>query len=128
MATPLEVLATARYVQLTTFRRDGRPVPTPVWCARRGADIVIWTGPEAGKVKRIRRDPRVSIAPCTARGRPLGRDIDARARILDPAEVDDVFAALGRKYGWQFRLTTLGRTLGRLIGRTPDAAALAVRL
>lgn len=128
MPTPLEVLATARYVQLTTFRRNGRPVPTPVWCARRGDEIVVWTAPDAGKVKRIRHDPRVLIAPCTVRGRPLGREIEGRASIVDPAEVDDVFAALTRKYGWQLRLTTLGRTLGRLVGRTPAAAALAIFL
>lgn len=85
MSTDLERLGAAQYLLLTTFRRDGTPVPTPVWVARDGAELVVFTAPNAGKVKRIRRDGAVRVGPCTMRGRPMGGDVPGRARVLDRA-------------------------------------------
>lgn len=68
MSTDLERLGAAQYLLLTTFRRDGTAVPTPVWVARDGAELVVFTAPNAGKVKRIRRDGAVRVGPCTMRG------------------------------------------------------------
>jgi uncharacterized protein len=78
--------ARQRTVLLTTFRRDGRPVKTPVNIAVDGDRAFIRTWDTAGKVKRIRNTPEVTIAPCTARGRLTGPSIPAHARILTGAE------------------------------------------
>lgn len=72
---------------LVTYRKDGTPVPTPVWFAREGARLFVWTEVNAYKAKRIRRDPRALIAPCTPTGKPLGDPVAATGRVLeDPAE------------------------------------------
>ncbi|HEX7662619.1 MAG TPA: PPOX class F420-dependent oxidoreductase [Pseudonocardiaceae bacterium] len=64
MATELDRLAASRYVLLTTFRKDGRAVPTPVWAARDGQDLVIWTAANTGKIKRLRNNGTVEVSPC----------------------------------------------------------------
>ncbi|WP_306471851.1 PPOX class F420-dependent oxidoreductase [Streptomyces sp. st140] len=64
----VERLAASKYVLLTTFRRDGRAVPTPVWVMRDGDCLAVWSAVEAGKVKRIRNSGRVTVAPCDWRG------------------------------------------------------------
>jgi PPOX class probable F420-dependent enzyme len=79
-------LAQQRTVLLTTFRRDGTPVRTPVSIAVNGDRAFIRSWDTAGKVKRIRNNPAVTIAPCTTRGRPTGPAIPARARILTGEE------------------------------------------
>ena len=61
-------MADHRFVSLTTFRRSGTPVATPVWIARDGDALVVTTIVDSGKVKRARRDPRVELQPCTRRG------------------------------------------------------------
>ena len=73
-------------VLLTTFRRDGTPVKTLVNIAVDGDRAFVRSWDSAGKVKRIRNNPEVTIAPCTARGRPTGPPITARARILTGQE------------------------------------------
>jgi uncharacterized protein len=111
------VLARAKYVLLTTYKRDGTAVPTPVWAVLVGDELQVWTNPAAGKVKRIRRDGHVEIGPCTQRGKPIGRPISAHARILPDTEVDEVMKALVGKYGWQARLTAIPNKLNHLLGR-----------
>src|SRR5918997_770249 len=74
--------ARQRTVLLTTFRRDGTPVRTPVSIAVDGVRAFIRSWDTAGKVKRIRNNRAVTIAPCTARGRPTGPPVPACARIL----------------------------------------------
>ena len=129
METPLDLLARSTYVLLTTFRRDGTPVPTPVWVVRVGDELLVWTNPTAGKVKRIRRDGHVEIGPCGRGGKPLGRSVPGHARILEQDELGPIVPALIRKYGLLARLTTLPTKLGRLLGRSPrPVGGLAVRL
>ncbi len=120
--SPLELLARTPYLLLTTFRRDGTPVATPVWAARIGGELAVWTNPTAGKIKRIRRDPHVTVAPCGQRGRPLGRAIDGTARILTGEELEPVLPALIGKYGWKARLTQIPNRLGALFGRPAQLA------
>jgi uncharacterized protein len=117
MPTPLDLLGMSSYVLLTTFRRNGTPVPTAVWVVRIGDELVVWTNPAAGKVKRIRRDHHVQICPCSRRAEPRGRSIPGRARILEPAELAQVMPALIAKYGWQARLTRLPNRFNAVIGR-----------
>ena len=101
MTTPLDVLGAAQYALLTTFRKDGTPVPTPVWVVRIGDELRVWTIRDSGKVKRIRRTGRAKIAPCTLRGNPLGQSVDATARMLPNSEAPAVLNALASKYGFR---------------------------
>lgn len=78
----LDELHAAKYLLVTTFRRDGREVATPVWKVRDGDALGVWTGADSGKVKRIRNRPDVLLAPCDMRGRPLGEQVPGRAEIL----------------------------------------------
>ncbi|HLW47829.1 MAG TPA: PPOX class F420-dependent oxidoreductase [bacterium] len=106
--TPLAAaLDDHRYALLTTFRRTGRPVTTPVWFAVAGGAVYFRTGAWTGKAKRLRRNERVRVAPGTARGRPLGPDIDATARPLGPEESEVARRALEQRYGFQVRLVDL---------------------
>jgi PPOX class probable F420-dependent enzyme len=81
----LRVLTGSKYVLLVTYRRDGTPVPSPVWCAiDDGGRAFVKTAADVGKVKRIRHDSRVLLAPCTARGKPMGPAIRGSARLVPP--------------------------------------------
>jgi PPOX class probable F420-dependent enzyme len=116
-ATDLDRLGAARYVSLTTRRRDGTPVATPVWVVRDGDHLAIWTNVKTGKVKRVRRNPAVTLAPCTIRGRLLGEPVEARAVLMSPADTAQLLALIKRKYGIVGRLTVLRAQ------RRPETAA-----
>lgn len=94
-------LARARYISLTTFRRDGSAVSTPVWVATDdGKRLLVWTGSQTWKAKRIRHDPRVLVAKSSFRGRERGPRIEGTARIV---EGYDVKSLIRKKYGWQMK-------------------------
>ena len=61
-----------KYLSLTSFRRDGTGVATPVWFVEAGGRLLVETDAASYKVRRIRRNPQVTIAPCTATGRRRG--------------------------------------------------------
>ena len=107
------------YISLATFRRDGRAVQTPVWFARRGERLYVFSEADAGKVKRLRNGPRARVAACNVRGRVRGEWIEARGRVVDdPRTVRDAYEALRAKYGWQMTLVDFfSRLTGRIDGR-----------
>ncbi|MEV6342201.1 PPOX class F420-dependent oxidoreductase [Actinoplanes sp. NPDC051851] len=111
--TALEQLGSQKYVLLTTFRRDGRAVATPLWVVPDGDGLAFWTVADSGKVKRIRNSGRVTVAPCDVRGTPAGEAMEATARLGDAADLHRVGATLKRKYGLMGRLTMLGSRLRR---------------
>lgn len=116
MASVADVMAeltAGKYVLLTTYRRDGRAVPTPVWVVRLDGALGVWTVATSGKVKRIRGNSEVSLARCDFRGRPAGPAYTGRAELLDAAGSDRVRDAIARKYGLVGRLTLLGSRLRR---------------
>ncbi|WP_436776692.1 PPOX class F420-dependent oxidoreductase [Yinghuangia sp. YIM S09857] len=107
-------LGAAKYLLLTTYRKDGSPVPTPVWVARDGQTLVVWTRTVTAKVRRLRRDPRVELAECTFKGAPLGSGIAGTGRVLDdPADCDKVRALIKKKYGLTGWLTVQNSVLWR---------------
>ncbi len=115
----LGILAAARHVRLTTYRRNGSAVGTPVWISREGPRLYVWTRADSGKVTRLRRDRRVQVAPSDVRGRPLGPAHDGTARLLDPAATRHVERLHRRKYGLRFAAFRLGsRVARRWIGDT----------
>lgn len=102
MPIPLE-LATRKYISLTTFKKDGTPVRTPIWFAEENGKLYFMTRNDSWKYKRIRNNPQVTVAPCTIRGTVTGPDFPAHARILPAEEWRARRAALRRKY-WLARL------------------------
>jgi uncharacterized protein len=100
-------VAKARYVLLTTFTKDGRPKPTPVWAAADGDRLLVISEGKAWKVKRIRNTPRVTLAVCDIRGRPKSEAIEATAAILDKSQTGAVYDAIGREYGLVGRVFNL---------------------
>jgi uncharacterized protein len=122
-------LAEQRYISLTTFRRDGSAASTPVWVVSDDSTrLLVWTHANTWKVKRIRRNPRVLVAPCDYRGRELGSRIEAHARMLGPEAEELVVALLRRKYGWQRRALELQARLQRTLRRRPGSRSVYLEL
>jgi PPOX class probable F420-dependent enzyme len=91
------------YISLTTFRKTGVGVSTPVWFGEEGDKLYVMTRSDMGKAKRIRNNPRVRVAPCTVRGKVTGPEFEASARILPPEQHAQARPAINRKY-WAARL------------------------
>jgi uncharacterized protein len=102
-------LGDSRYIALTTYRRDGRPVTTPVWAVPLEGQLYVVTANSTGKARRVRATGRVRFAPCDVSGRHIqGEWHEGSARIvLDEARRSSALAALRRKYGWQLFLAML---------------------
>ena len=97
-----------KYISLTTFRKTGAGVATPVWFGEEGGKLYVMTRSDMGKAKRIRNNPQVRVAPCTIRGKVTGAEIAATARILPPEEHSRARQAINRKY-WAARIPFLWR-------------------
>jgi len=95
----VERLGRGKYLSLTTFKRDGTAVATPVWVARDGDNLVVITDASSGKAKRIRNNGQVELAPCDVRGRVKGRSIAGRAALVDSSETTTITNQIERKYG-----------------------------
>jgi PPOX class probable F420-dependent enzyme len=87
-----------RYLSITSFRRDGTPVATPVWFVRDGARLLVQTEADSYKVKRIRRDPHVTVAVCNAAGRLRGEPVAGTAELLPATELARAEKLLASKY------------------------------
>lgn len=95
-------LAKAQYILLTTFTKDGRPKPTPIWTAldeERGDRLLVITQETSWKVKRIRKTPRVTMATCTMRGRPTSDAVEGTAALLAKSDTGTVYDAIGKRHG-----------------------------
>jgi hypothetical protein len=104
-------------MNLTTFRKNGAAVPTPVWFAEEKGKLYVVTGRNLGKVKRIRNNPRVLVEPCDRMGKTLGPFVEAEARILPDEESQRADELLTRKYTWQKRLFELFLPIAMLFSR-----------
>jgi uncharacterized protein len=109
-AKGLDSLRGRKYCLVTTYRKNGEAMPAPVWFGVGDDGHVYFNSEEAvGKVKRIRSNPRVRVAPATVRGKPLGPPIEGRARVLPPEDADRAERVIAANYG-------LGRRLYEGIG------------
>lgn len=112
----LDEITRSQYVSLTTFRRSGEPVATPMWVARSGDEVVVISLDDVGKTKRLAHTSRVELRPCDARGRveddsPVWH---GTARVVrDRDGLDEVRRAMSAKYP----LARLGNALEDLLGR-----------
>lgn len=116
-------ISSERYVSLATFKKDGREVRTPVWIAidERGKSV-IYTNGTSGKVKRIRNNGNVRVAPCDMRGGVTGEWVDAKARLVEDSATRELgLRPFIDKYGWQMRIALLG---SRLSGTAKDRALI----
>jgi uncharacterized protein len=102
MAIPREIHG-QKYVSLSTLRKSGTAVPTPVWFAEEGEKLYVKTRSDSGKYKRIRNNPQVRVAPCTIKGKITGPEFTAMARILPPEDWSRASKAIEKKY-WLARL------------------------
>ena len=97
----LSVVHGHKYISLTTFRKTGKGVATPVWFVRKEGKLCVWTQRHSGKVKRLRNNARITLAPCTVRGKILGPAVEGEARIVSPQEKEEARQLFLEKYGWK---------------------------
>ena len=128
----LEALFPGRYLSVTSFKRGGSGVATPVWFVSDGRRLFALTDLHSGKVRRIRHDPRVLVAPCGPSGKLRGEPVQCRAEILTAtADLERVQKLLMARYKVSYRLVMLFYRLGRrLRGETAvaEGAALAIEV
>ena len=87
-----------KYISLTTFRKNGQGVPTPVWFGEENDKLYVMTRGTMVKTKRIRNNPKVTVAPCTIRGKVTGPGFNAAVKILPPEHCAAARKAINRKY------------------------------
>ncbi len=107
---PFEYLEGHRHIRLTTFRKNGVETASPVWFALHEGRLHITTEPDSGKMKRIRNDPRVLVAPCNAWGRPKGASVEGIAQSVEDEPGGEAESVFREKY-------RLGLGLFHLFGR-----------
>ena len=100
MADRFDDVARAKYILLTTFTKDGRPKPTPIWGAPDGDRLLVITDDGSWKTKRIKNTPRVTIQKSSALGKPKGDPVEAVARVLPKDTTRRVFDKVTGRYWW----------------------------
>jgi PPOX class probable F420-dependent enzyme len=113
-------LTDEKYILLTTFKRDGSPVATPVWVAPLdGGSIGFYTSSGSGKAKRLAHTTRVTVQPSNARGKvkPGSQAVDATARVVTGPELEAIRAKIVAKYGIQTKITKVLNDIGGIIKR-----------
>ncbi|HMG36700.1 MAG TPA: PPOX class F420-dependent oxidoreductase [Blastocatellia bacterium] len=110
----LEQFRDKKYLSVESYRRNGQAVATPVWFVQQDTTFYIYSLADAWKVKRMRNNPRVRIAPCDMRGRITGEWVDASARLCESDEASRGHALLDSKYGFMKRV---GNIFSRLMNR-----------
>ena len=124
MTDALSVLGAEKFVSLTTFKKDGAAVATPMWIGRDGDHLFVWTPADSWKAKRVKNNPRVVLAP-SARGgkvREGAHPVDGVAEvIIERATVQRLAGVIRRKYGLMFSVVTF---LERLLARKQKPRAV----
>ncbi|MEW6181383.1 MAG: PPOX class F420-dependent oxidoreductase [Chloroflexota bacterium] len=107
-------LEQGQFINLTTFRKNGQAIATPVWFVWCDKKLYVYTRQQSGKVKRIRANGRALIAPCDVRGNPVGEFVPARGKILyDEIKMREIDRLFDKKYGIQRKLIGLISRLHR---------------
>jgi uncharacterized protein len=119
----LAAFANEKYLNLMTYKRDGTGVATPLWFVETGGTIYVYTLADAWKVKRVRNNPKVRIAPCDVRGKLKGEWVDAQARIVNENEATTAHQLLDKKYGL---LKKIGNLFSKLRKRERTVIAIQV--
>lgn len=126
MSDAIGQFARAKYISVETFRKTGVGVRTPVWFAANPGEpdlFYLYSEAESGKVKRIRNNPHVRVAPCDMRGNLKGAWVDGQARICSDGEFEKGQELLRKKYGW---MKIMGDFFSRMFGH--KQAVLTIKL
>jgi PPOX class probable F420-dependent enzyme len=118
----MAIAADEQYVLLTTYKRDGTAVSTPVWWVDNGdGTFGFWTSSTSGKAKRLAHTPRVTVQPCNMRGvvKEGSSPEEATARIVSGAELDAIRQRVVAKYGFMTKITKLLAKIGGFVTRKP---------
>ena len=103
-AEKLAPFAGKKYISLETLRKSGQAVATPVWFAEADGLFYVYSLAESGKMKRVRNNPRVRIAPCDIRGNVRGAWVTATARLIEGEDARHANNLLNKKYWFGKRL------------------------
>ena len=102
MSSNLQQFQNQSFLNLETFRKDGRGVKTPVWFVQDRVRLYVRTVANSWKVKRVRNNPQVKIVPCKAQGQPIGEWVPAQAQMItDAHRAEEINQLLNKKYGFQ---------------------------
>ena len=105
-SSPMSLFDGEKVISLETYRRNGEPVRTPVWFLKENGILYVYTDDSTGKVKRIRRNSKVRVAPCHFFGKPKADYVDARAEIeTRPELVEQYHSKIYKRYGIQATIT-----------------------
>src|ERR1700724_2527956 len=121
----------AKYISLTTFKRDGAAVSTPVWITGTEGRYVFTTGDKAWKTKRLLRNPSIEVRVCDIRGlvKPQATIHTGTGQVSSSiADVAAAERALSAKYGWQFTATKVVDSVKRRLGRGQPQEVVAIHL
>jgi uncharacterized protein len=117
MTDAVSALGDEKFVSLTTFKKDGSAVASPMWIGRDGDDLFFWTPVDSWKAKRAKNNPQVTLVPCSRGGkvREDATPVDAVAEVItEPATVQRLAGVIRRKYGFEFVIVTfIERILAR---------------
>lgn len=105
---PFASLSSYEFVLFTTMRKSGVGVPTAMWFVYEQGKLYMVTGRTTGKIKRMRTNGRVSVAPCDLMGNVLGPQIEAYAHELPVAQHAHADALLAQKYGKEYEMDSSG--------------------
>jgi len=127
-AVDIATLGASKYISLTTYRKDGTPVATPVWLVREGDTLRVVTAADSGKAKRLRNNTQVTVAPCDARGKLKGDAVAGTATLLDAAGTAQTEGMIEKRYGLLGRiLLWRSRRAARKAG-SPGSVGIEIRL
>jgi PPOX class probable F420-dependent enzyme, Rv2061 family len=122
-ADNLSDLSKFKYITIETFRKNGAGVRTPIWFIIYQGLIYFRTDVNSGKVKRIRNNPHVRIAPCDIRGNLKGNWFDGKVKFADLAESSITHSMIDKKYGF---ITTLIRIFNKIRRTNPVVIAISI--
>jgi uncharacterized protein len=103
-------LAAQKFVSLTTYKKNGDALATPMWVGRDGDQLFVWTPADSAKIKRVRNDPRVTLVPCGRFGKPNNdaEPVAGTAEVItEPATVRRLAEVIRHKYGLEYWVVTL---------------------
>jgi PPOX class probable F420-dependent enzyme len=124
--TEIDRLSAGKYLSLTTIKRDGTPVATPVWVARDGEHLYVVTPVDTGKAKRLRHTSRVLLAPCDVRGNLTGHQVEGSARLLDAEGTAAAGRLIDAKYGLVSRFAGIVDVAIRNRGKSRERVGIEI--
>jgi PPOX class probable F420-dependent enzyme len=111
----------SKYISIETYKKNGTGVRTPVWFVIYQGLMYFRTDKKSGKVKRLKNNPHVKIAPCDIRGNITKEWLDGKAHFANSEESSIAYAMIGKKYGVRAKLV---RIVNKIRGKSPLVLAI----